>query len=187
MRLLDLTDQRLQRKRDLTEGLELVLGHLLRLGRAESELGHVLVELLLCLLLRLLLLLAVLGSGSHFLWVHLLEGHVRQRELRAELDGDGVDMHRHNSGNSLGGRFLPKKLKINEANKIMRVDVKKCTAHFSFPLSQKMAIRSPVILCFLGSVETFMPNGSWTFLAGESTTSSVRRRSTTQFMRDLGN
>lgn len=95
--LLDLADERLQGKGDLTEGLELALwGHLLGLRRSETELGHGLVYLL-----RLMLLLVVGGSCSSSLLVHLLVGHVGQGELRPELDGDRVDMHGHHTGNAL--------------------------------------------------------------------------------------
>lgn len=52
----------------------------------------------------------------------------------------------------------------------------------AFPLSQKMAIRSPVTR-FFGSLLKLNPNG---VIFGElSTNSSARRRSITQFMRDL--
>lgn len=99
MSLLDLADERLQGKGDLTEGLELALGHLLGLRRSETELGHGLVYLL--RLMLLLLLLVVVGGSSSSLLVHLLVGHVGQGELRPELDGDRVDMHGHHTGNAL--------------------------------------------------------------------------------------
>lgn len=52
----------------------------------------------------------------------------------------------------------------------------------AFPLSQKMAMRSPVTR-FFGSLLKFRPNG---VIFGElSTNSSARRRSMTQFIRDL--
>uniref|UniRef100_A0A8D8H6H7 (northern house mosquito) hypothetical protein n=1 Tax=Culex pipiens TaxID=7175 RepID=A0A8D8H6H7_CULPI len=55
----------------------------------------------------------------------------------------------------------------------------------SFPVSQKMAMRSPVTFCCLGSVLKAIPNGRRMVLSGESTISSERRRSTTQFILDF--
>lgn len=55
----------------------------------------------------------------------------------------------------------------------------------SCPLSQKMAILSPVTRWNLGSVVKFTPNGRWMLRGWWSTTSSARRFSTTQFILDL--
>lgn len=173
MRLLHLTDEWLQGQRDLAE---LVLNGWLR--ATESELGHSIVVVHLFGLLLLLMLCCQLR-------IELLERHVGQRELGTELDGNGVYVHRHHSRNSFRRLFLSGMYN----SIIIRIPVlwvgHKSTHFSSFPLSQKIAMRSPVIFCFLGSVDTFIPKGNCTVLAGASTTSSVRRRSTTQFMRDL--